>query len=254
MVSARAIVVSAVAALGVLGLGWQAGTANGRAVAPGQQASGGVGTSETAPTPGQRNSSTGGTGGSSVSDSGDQNADEETSDQQATDEEADDTEGQARHRGPRGHGPWDEDGPGGGAGEGPSGSSGSSGSRGSSGSSGTDAGSGSGSSESSGSTSGSTGLTVPANASGTFTGTTETHRYGSVRVTVTLANGTITKLSETVQSDGDHHSERINADAVPTLKQAILAANGKDVSAISGATYTTDAYLQSLQSALDQAK
>ena len=73
-------------------------------------------------------------------------------------------------------------------------------------------------------------------------------------MTVTLANGTITKLSETVQSDGDHHSERINADAVPTLKQAILAANGKDVSAISGATYTTDAYLQSLQSALDQAK
>lgn len=116
--------------------------------------------------------------------------------------------------------------------------------------------SGSGSASSSGSagTSGSTG-TAPAKptASGTFTGTTASHRYGSVTVTVTLNNGTITGLTEKVVSDGDRHSSQINQRAVPTLKSALIGTDGSTASTISGATYTTDAYLTSLQSALDQA-
>lgn len=91
-------------------------------------------------------------------------------------------------------------------------------------------------------------------ASGTFTGTTETHRFGSVTVTVTLTDGKITALAEDVVSDGDHHSERINAQAVPMVRAEVLAADSADVSTISGATYTTEAYLTSLQSALDQAR
>jgi len=96
-------------------------------------------------------------------------------------------------------------------------------------------------------------LSVPAGASGTFTGDAVTHRWGSVEVTVTLASGKITALSETVDDDGDGHSARINSQAVPMLKRAILGSGGGQVSTISGATYTTAAYLKSLQSALDQA-
>ncbi len=114
----------------------------------------------------------------------------------------------------------------------------------------------SGTSSSSSSTSGgaSGGTSASTSASGTYTGTTETHRYGSVTVTVTLSNGTITNLNADVVSDGEHQSESINAEAVPMLESEIKSANSADVSTVSGATYTTTAYLESLQSALDQAK
>lgn len=88
---------------------------------------------------------------------------------------------------------------------------------------------------------------------GTYTGTTTTFRFGTVTVTATISGGRITSLTETLVSDGDRHSDQINARAVPTLKSSILAANGADVTTVSGATYTSDAYLTSLQSALDQA-
>lgn len=110
----------------------------------------------------------------------------------------------------------------------------------------------SGTSSSNSSTSG--GTSASTSASGTYTGTTETHRYGSVTVTVTLSNGTITNLNADVVSDGEHRSESINAEAVPMLESEIKSANSADVSTVSGATYTTTAYLESLQSALDQAK
>ncbi|WP_203567554.1 FMN-binding protein [Aestuariimicrobium ganziense] len=53
---------------------------------------------------------------------------------------------------------------------------------------------------------------------------------------------------------GDHHSEPINQAAVPVLESEITQANSAQVCTVSGATYTTTAYLQSLQSALDQAR
>lgn len=126
-----------------------------------------------------------------------------------------------------------------------------------SGASGTSGGSSSGTSSSGTSSSNSStsgGTSASTSASGTYTGTTETHRYGSVTVTVTLSNGTITNLNADVVSDGEHRSESINAEAVPMLESEIKSANSADVSTVSGATYTTTAYLESLQSALDQAK
>lgn len=98
------------------------------------------------------------------------------------------------------------------------------------------------------------GASTPDASSGTFTGTTATHRFGSVTVTVTLVDGQITDLSEDVVSDGDHHSDRINDQAIPMIRSEVLAANSADVATIGGATYTTEAYLTSLQSALDQAR
>lgn len=97
-------------------------------------------------------------------------------------------------------------------------------------------------------------LNVPVGASGTYTGSAATHRFGSVQVTVTVANGRITGLRESLTSDGDRRSDQINSASVPQLRAAILAAASGQVSTISGATYTTRAYLTSLQSALDQAR
>ena len=71
-------------------------------------------------------------------------------------------------------------------------------------------------------------------------------------MTVTLANGKITNVTYTT-TVRDNHSAQIEARAIPTLKAAVLAANSADVSTVSGATYTSDKYLSSLQSALDKA-
>lgn len=88
-------------------------------------------------------------------------------------------------------------------------------------------------------------------ATGTFTGTTESDRFGTITVTVTLANGKITDVTYKT-TVGDNHSAQIEARAIPTLKAAVLAANSADVSTVSGATYTSNKYLSSLQSALDK--
>ncbi len=89
-------------------------------------------------------------------------------------------------------------------------------------------------------------------ATGTYTGTTESDRFGTITVTVTLANGKITDVTYKT-TVGDNHSAQIEARAIPTLNAAVLAANSADVSTVSGATYTSNKYLSSLQSALDKA-
>jgi uncharacterized protein with FMN-binding domain len=88
---------------------------------------------------------------------------------------------------------------------------------------------------------------------GTYTGTTATHRYGSVTVTVTISGGKITNVTSNVASDGQGKSNQINSSAVPTIRARVIAANSAGVSTVSGATYTTGAYLTSLQSALSRA-
>lgn len=93
--------------------------------------------------------------------------------------------------------------------------------------------------------------TAPAGLSGTFTGTPATHHFGSITVTVTLNSGRITGLTYT--SAGEMKNQRYESMAIPQLKAAVLAAQSTKVSTISGATLTSQAYLTSLQSALDQA-
>lgn len=89
-------------------------------------------------------------------------------------------------------------------------------------------------------------------ATGTFTGATQTDRWGSLTVTVTLSSGRITDVSYT-STAGDGKSRQIESRAVPTLKSEVVAANSTQVATVSGATYTSAKYLTSLQSALDKA-
>lgn len=115
----------------------------------------------------------------------------------------------------------------------------------------TSAGTGTGTTVAAGSNAGTT-SSGTSGATGTYTGTTESDRFGTITVTVTLANGKITDVTYKT-TVGDNHSAQIEARAIPTLKAAVLAANSADVSTVSGATYTSNKYLSSLQAALDKA-
>ncbi|MDN3022302.1 FMN-binding protein [Streptomyces sp. S.PB5] len=86
----------------------------------------------------------------------------------------------------------------------------------------------------------------------TVTGAVAQTQYGPVQVRITVANGKITK-AEAVQQPKGGQSDQISGNAVPKLNQAAVAAGSADIDAVSGATYTSDGYKQSLQSALDQA-
>ncbi|MGW0333761.1 FMN-binding protein [Streptomyces sp. NPDC003011] len=91
-----------------------------------------------------------------------------------------------------------------------------------------------------------------AQAAKTVTGDAAQTQYGAVQVRITVAGGKITK-AETVQAPKGGQSDQITANAVPKLNQAAVAAGSADIDAVSGATYTSAGYRQSLQSALDQA-
>ncbi|KUN37071.1 FMN-binding protein [Streptomyces longwoodensis] len=90
-------------------------------------------------------------------------------------------------------------------------------------------------------------------AASTVTGDAAQTQYGVVQVRLTVAGGKITK-AEAVQAPKGGRSDSVTADAVPKLNQEAVAAQGADIDAVSGATYTSAGYRQSLQSAIDKAK
>ncbi|RFA18092.1 FMN-binding protein [Subtercola boreus] len=92
-----------------------------------------------------------------------------------------------------------------------------------------------------------------AGVSGTFTGAVSSTRFGDVQVSITVADGTITDVTALKLTDKEQKSVSISNRAAPVLRQEVLAAQSAQVKSVSGATYTSDAYLTSLQSALDQA-
>jgi uncharacterized protein with FMN-binding domain len=88
---------------------------------------------------------------------------------------------------------------------------------------------------------------------GSVTGTAADTRWGPVQVKVTLASGKITAVDVVEVPDSNGRDQEINADAVPQLVQETLQAQSAQIDMVSGATYTSDGYVTSLQSALDQA-
>ncbi len=117
---------------------------------------------------------------------------------------------------------------------------------------------------SSGSSTGSSGSTSPSSSTGstssaagaykdgTYTGQTASEHYGTVTVTVTISGGKVTDA--TAQTTiREQRSQHFIDRAVPVLREAIIAANSAKVNTVSGSTFTSEAYLTSLQSALDQA-
>jgi uncharacterized protein with FMN-binding domain len=89
-------------------------------------------------------------------------------------------------------------------------------------------------------------------AAKTVTGKVAQTQYGPVQVRVTVQGGKITK-AEAVQQPKGGQSDQVNGNAIPKLNQAAVAAGDANIDAVSGATYTSAGYKESLQSALDQA-
>ena len=87
----------------------------------------------------------------------------------------------------------------------------------------------------------------------TYTGVSAPTRWGDVQVTITVGNGKITDVAVPVYPNGNGRDQEINAYALPVLRQETLAAQNANINTVSGATVTSDGYLQSLQSALDAA-
>lgn len=96
------------------------------------------------------------------------------------------------------------------------------------------------------------GAVVVKAGSGQYTGNAVQIPFGTVQVQVTVANGKITDV-QTLQMPGGGHSGQISSYAAPQLRSEVLQAQSANVDSISGATYTSGAYQQSLQSALSQA-
>ncbi|QIG40857.1 FMN-binding protein [Microbacterium sp. 4R-513] len=108
----------------------------------------------------------------------------------------------------------------------------------------------SGSSESSGSTGSSASTRL---ADGTYTGSAASTRFGPVQVQITVSGGTITAAEAVDYPTENRRDQEINQIAIPRLVSETLAAQSSEIDMISGATYTSDGYIQSLQSAIDQA-
>lgn len=87
---------------------------------------------------------------------------------------------------------------------------------------------------------------------GTFAGPGVSQRYGTIKVTVVVSGGRITDVTATYPTTGENG--RINAAAIPKLRQQALTAQSAGIAVVSGATYTSNAYKQSLQAAINLAK
>lgn len=88
--------------------------------------------------------------------------------------------------------------------------------------------------------------------SGTFTGSAVQNPFGEVQVQITLTGGKITDVTA-LQLPTHGRSGFISQDVAPILQGEALSAQSANIDTVSGATYTSDAYAQSLQSAIDQA-
>ena len=96
--------------------------------------------------------------------------------------------------------------------------------------------------------------TATSTASGarTATGVAVDTQYGAAQVRVTVKGGKITDIAALQLQGNDPRSLQISSSAEPILKQEALAKQSADIDAVSGASFTSASYTQSLQSALDK--
>ena len=88
---------------------------------------------------------------------------------------------------------------------------------------------------------------------GNYTGSEADALYGPVQVQAVIQGGRITDVQFLSRPSGREESNQINSYATPILIQEAIAAQSADVQVVSGATLTSLAFMESLQSALGQA-
>lgn len=95
--------------------------------------------------------------------------------------------------------------------------------------------------------------TVAQYKDGTYTGSSADAYYGNVQVAATVQNGKITEVKFLQYPDTHQTSVYINQQAMPYLQQEAIQAQSSHVNVITGATFTSQAFMQSLAVALSQA-
>ena len=104
-----------------------------------------------------------------------------------------------------------------------------------------------------GTTGGSPTTTTPVRGPRRYTGIDVPYNYGELQLQVAIDNQKITAITVIRNLGTDERSRSINTQAVPILIQEALDAQGINIDVVSGATFTSDAFAQALQSALEQA-
>jgi uncharacterized protein with FMN-binding domain len=89
--------------------------------------------------------------------------------------------------------------------------------------------------------------------SGTVTGPVVHVKWGDVQVRATIAEGRISAVDVLRTPDENARDLQVNARAVPVLVRETLEAQSTRIDMVSGATYTSNGYVESLQAALDRA-
>ncbi|MGV9250362.1 FMN-binding protein [Streptomyces sp. NPDC003697] len=87
----------------------------------------------------------------------------------------------------------------------------------------------------------------------TLTGRSVETRWGPVQVRVTVTDGRITDVTAVTYPEENPRDQEISSYALPQLRRETLDAQSAGIDTVSGATYTSDGYRRSLQSALDSA-
>jgi uncharacterized protein with FMN-binding domain len=88
---------------------------------------------------------------------------------------------------------------------------------------------------------------------GAVTGPVVPYGYGELATKVSIGGGRITSVSVPVLRVAEQFSQQLAAQAIPILRNEVLSAQSARIQAVSGATYTSEAYAQSVQAALDKA-
>jgi len=89
---------------------------------------------------------------------------------------------------------------------------------------------------------------------GTYTGSVANAYYGNVQVQVSISGGKITNVQFLSYPNDNPNSQYINQQATPYLKQEAIKAQSANVNVVTGATLTSQAFVQSMSSALNQAR
>lgn len=92
----------------------------------------------------------------------------------------------------------------------------------------------------------------PSAATKTATGRSEQYGYGVLATRVTVKGSSIVNVQVVGLQTAESYSQQLANYAIPQLRREVLAAQSSRVSGVTGATYTSQAYLASVQSALDQ--
>ena len=89
---------------------------------------------------------------------------------------------------------------------------------------------------------------------GTFAGDIGNTIYGPVQVQIVVVNNKITNVTALAYPTGSFRTQQISQQAIPYLIQETLAAQSASIQGVGGASYTSQGWINSLQSALTKAK